>query len=137
MCLFFQLWVRRIFYSYCLPLYKLEIIAFPHRHSMPWTFNSHSLQGLTSNVCSHYCCIYALNEIEIKYVSIYLKNDLKPQVKFGTSSGHVLLNDVVWFIVVILKSIYPKMKYTNLVTLVKPCLCIVDVIFVSRVRTPK
>jgi hypothetical protein len=36
---------------------------------------------------------YYLNAKETKYVSIYLNDDLKPQVKIGTSSGHAVLND--------------------------------------------
>jgi len=49
------------FDSYGLPSYKLEIMAYIQRHSISWTFNSHRLQGLTTNVCGHYCCIYALH----------------------------------------------------------------------------
>ena len=49
------------FDSYGLPPYKLEIMAFLHRHSISWTFNRHRLQGFTSSVCGHYCCIYALH----------------------------------------------------------------------------
>jgi len=52
---------------------------------------------------------YYLNEQEIKYVSIYLNNDdLKPQVKIGTSSGHAVLNEILWFIVLTFKSDIPK-----------------------------
>ena len=48
---------------------------------------------------------YYLNEQETKYVSIYLNNDyLKPQVKIGTSSGHAVLNEIQWFILVTFKS---------------------------------
>ena len=49
------------FDSYGLPHYELEIIAFLQRHSISWTCNRHRLQGLTSNVCGHYCCMYALH----------------------------------------------------------------------------
>ena len=49
------------FDSYGLPPYKLEIMAYLQRHSISCTFNRHILQGLTSNVCGHYCCIYALH----------------------------------------------------------------------------
>ena len=49
------------FDSYGLPPYKLEIMAYLQRHSISWTFNRHRLQGLTTNVCGHYCCIYALH----------------------------------------------------------------------------
>jgi hypothetical protein len=46
---------------YGLPPYKLEIMAYLQRHSISWTFNRHRLRGLTTNVCGHYCCIYALH----------------------------------------------------------------------------
>jgi len=42
------------------------------------------------------------------YLSIYLNDDLKPQVKTGTSSGHAVLNDTQWFILVTFKSDIPK-----------------------------
>ena len=51
------------FDSYVLPPYMLEIIVFPQLHSISWTFNRHSLQGLTSNVCGHYSCIYAIYRV--------------------------------------------------------------------------
>ena len=44
--------------------------------------------------------IYFLNQQETKYVSIYLNEGVKPEVKIGTSSGHVLLNEIQWFILV-------------------------------------
>ena len=46
---------------------------------------------------------FLFNE-ETKYVSVYLNENLKPQVKIGTSSGHVVLNDLQWFILVTFKS---------------------------------
>jgi len=49
------------FDSYGLPPLKLEIMAYHQRHSISWTFNRHRLQGLTSNVCGHDCCLYALH----------------------------------------------------------------------------
>jgi len=36
-----------------------------------------------------------LNEQETMYASIYLNDNLRPQVKIVTSSGHVVLNDTV------------------------------------------
>jgi len=58
---------------------------------------------------------YYLNEQETKYVSIYLKNDNpKPQVKFGTSSGHAVLNEIQWFILVTFKGHIPKNKVHEL-----------------------
>ena len=47
---------------------------------------------------------FFLNQQQTKYVSIYLNEDLKPQVKIGTSSGHVVLNEIQWFIQVTFKS---------------------------------
>ena len=47
---------------------------------------------------------FFFNEQETKYVSIYLNEDLKPQMKIGTTSGHVVLNDLQWFILVTFKS---------------------------------
>jgi len=47
---------------------------------------------------------FFFNEQETKYVSVYLNEDLKPQVKIETSVGHVVLNDLQWFILVIFKS---------------------------------
>jgi len=46
--------------SYGLPPFKYEIMAYLQRHSISWTFNRHRLQGITSNVCGYYCCVYAL-----------------------------------------------------------------------------
>lgn len=51
---------------------------------------------------------FFFNERETKYVSVYLNENLKPQVKIGTSSGHVVLNDLQWFILVTLKSTISK-----------------------------
>jgi len=45
---------------------------------------------------------------ETKYVYIYLNEDLKPQVKIGTASGHVVLNEMQWFILVKFKSNIPE-----------------------------
>ena len=47
---------------------------------------------------------FFLNQQETKYVSIYLNEDLKLQVKIGTSSSHVVLNEMQWFILVTFKS---------------------------------
>ena len=47
------------FDSYGLMPYRLEITTYLQRHSISWTFNRHRLQGLTSNACGYYCCIYA------------------------------------------------------------------------------
>ena len=74
------------FDSYGLPPYKLEIIAFLQRHSLSWTFNNDRLQRLTSNVCGHYCCIYALHRavgqpmtsfVNMFVTALYTCNDKK------------------------------------------------------------
>jgi hypothetical protein len=51
---------------------------------------------------------YHLNERRTNYVSIYLNDDLKPQVKIGTSSGHAVINDTQWSILVTFKGDIPK-----------------------------
>ena len=51
---------------------------------------------------------FFLNQQETKYVSIYLNEELKPQVKIVTSSGNVVLNEMQWFILVTFKSNIPK-----------------------------
>ena len=51
---------------------------------------------------------FFLKQQGTKYVSIYLNVDLKPQVKIGSSSGHVVLNEMQWFILVTFKSNIPK-----------------------------
>jgi hypothetical protein len=48
--------------------------------------------------------IFFFNEQETKFVSVYLNGYRKPQVNIGTSSGHVVLNDLQWFILVTFKS---------------------------------
>ena len=57
---------------------------------------------------------FFFNEEETMYVSIYLNEDLKPQVEIGTSSGHRVLNDMQWFILVIFKSNVPKNELQEL-----------------------
>ena len=58
---------------------------------------------------------YYLNEQETRYVSTYLNNnDLKPQVKIGTSCRHVVLNEIQWFILVTFKSNIPKNEVQEL-----------------------
>jgi hypothetical protein len=48
---------------------------------------------------------YYLNEQQTKYVSIYLNDgNLKPEVKIATPSGHAVLNEMQWFILVTFKS---------------------------------
>jgi hypothetical protein len=59
-------------------------------------------------------CTYYLNEQETKYVSFYLNHDLKPQVKIGSSSGHAVLNEIQWFILVTFNNDTPKNKVHDL-----------------------
>ena len=49
-------------------------------------------------------CAFFFNEQETNCVSVYLNGDLKPQVKIWTTSSHVVLNDLQWFILVTFKS---------------------------------
>jgi len=58
---FFDSEYAEYFDSYGLPPFKFEIKAYPQRNSISCTFNRHRLQGLTSNICGHYCCLYALH----------------------------------------------------------------------------
>jgi hypothetical protein len=54
---------------------------------------------------------FYLNEKETKYVSVHLDIDnFKPHVKIGTPSGHVVLNEVQWFILVTFKGDILKNK---------------------------
>jgi hypothetical protein len=57
---------------------------------------------------------YLLLNEEIKYVAIYLNDDLKPQLKIGTSSSHAVLNNTQWFILVTFKSDIPKSEVHEL-----------------------
>jgi len=88
------------FDSYGLPPYKLEILAYLQRHTVSWTINRHSLQGLTTNVREHYCCIYALHRAKrltmTSFVNMfsparYICNDKKAvrmfRAQFGESSA--------------------------------------------------
>jgi hypothetical protein len=49
------------FDPYGLPPLKGKITAYLQSNSTSWTYNRHRLQGETSKVCGHYCCIYALH----------------------------------------------------------------------------
>ena len=52
---------------------------------------------------------YCLNKQQTKYVSIYLNVDkLKPEVKIGSPSGHAVLNEMQWFILMTIKGDMPK-----------------------------
>jgi hypothetical protein len=80
---------------------------------------------------------FFLNEQDTKYVSIYLNEDLKSQVKTVTSPGHVVLNDIQWFILVTFKSNILKNEAHELGD---PCLTqsvYCGGIYASRVRTLK
>jgi hypothetical protein len=84
------------FDSYGLPPYKLEIMAYLQRHSSSWTFDRHRLQGLTNNVCGHYCCFYALHRARglpmTSFVNMfqparYTCNDIREVRMFRTQFG--------------------------------------------------
>jgi len=53
------------------------------------------------------------NEQETK-VFIYLNDDLKTQVKFGTSSGHKIFSDLQWFILLTFKTNISKNELNEL-----------------------
>ena len=83
------------FDSYGLPPYTLEIMAYLQRHSISWTFNRHR-QALTSNICGHYCCIYALHRargltmtsfVNIFISSRYTCNDIRAVRMFRAKIG--------------------------------------------------
>ena len=61
------------FDSYGLPPYKLEIMSYLKKHSISWTFKRHRLQTLTSNVCDHYCCLYALHRARRRYMTSFTR----------------------------------------------------------------
>ena len=48
------------FDSYGLPPLVPAIQSFLRRTSSVWEYNKTQLQGLTSTVCGHYCCLFAL-----------------------------------------------------------------------------
>jgi hypothetical protein len=84
------------FYSYGLPPYKHGIMAFLQRHSVSWTFNRHRVQVLTTIICRHYCCIYALYGAKglsmTSFVDMYLPvpytcNDIKALRMFHAQFG--------------------------------------------------
>jgi hypothetical protein len=64
------------FDSFGLPAFKYEIMAYIQRYSISWTFIRHRLQGVTSNVCGHYCCLHALHRAKgqsmTSFVSMFL-----------------------------------------------------------------
>jgi len=51
---------------------------------------------------------FCLNEKETKKVSLYLVDNLRPQVKIETPSGRALLNYTQWFILVTFKDNIPQ-----------------------------
>ena len=53
---------------------------------------------------------YCLNKKEKKKVSVYLDDNLRPQVNIEAPSGSALLNDTQWFILVTFKDNIPKSK---------------------------
>ena len=60
------------FHSFGLPLYRPEITTHLQRHSMSCAFNRHRLQGVTSNVCGCYCCIYAVHTAKELYMTSFV-----------------------------------------------------------------
>jgi hypothetical protein len=88
------------FDTYGLPPFKYKILAYLQRHSISWTFNRHSLRGLTSNFIGHYCCLYTLHRVRglsiTSFVNMfqparYTCNDKKLCECFALSLESVLL----------------------------------------------
>jgi len=84
------------FDSYDLPPYKLEIMAYLHRHSISCEFNCYRLKGLTANNCGHYCHIYAFHRAKglsvTSFVNMFLPppytfNDIRPVSMFRDQFG--------------------------------------------------
>ena len=72
----------------------------------------HNKTILVKRMCTQYSFlnqqldnnVRIINNYCLYFVLIYINEDLKPQVKIGTSSGHVALNEMQWFILVTFKS---------------------------------
>ena len=60
------------------------------------------------------CRAFFFNERETKYFYIYLNEDFKSQVTIGSSSDHVVLNGIQWFILVAFKSNISKNEVQEL-----------------------
>ena len=80
---------------------------------------------------------FFLNQQETKYVSIYLNEDLKPQVKIGTSSDHVVLKEMKWSILVTFKSNIAKNEVLELGDPRHTLSITANGIYTLRVRTLK
>jgi hypothetical protein len=65
-------------------------------------------------MCSLLPRTYFINERGTKYVSIYLNDDLKPQVNTGTSSGRAVLNVTECLILVTFKGNMPENEVQEL-----------------------
>ena len=58
---------------------------------------------------------YLQSQRERNKVSLYLDDNLRPQVKIEAPSGRAILNDIQWFILVTFKGNIPKGKVHELV----------------------
>jgi len=79
-----------------LPPYKLEIMAYLHRHSISCEFNCYRLKGLTANNCGQYCHIYAFHRakglsmtslVNMSLPAPYTFNDIRPMSMFRAQFG--------------------------------------------------
>jgi len=71
--------------------------------------NQYFMNVFQMTACGLHRRTYYLNEQQTKYVSIYLNDDnLKPEVKIVTPSGHAVSNEMQWFILMTFKSDMPK-----------------------------
>ena len=83
------------FNSYGLPPYKLEIVSYLQHHWISWIFNHHRLQGLISNGCGHYWCLYALHRARVLSMTSFVMflparytcNDIRAVCMFRAQFG--------------------------------------------------
>lgn len=59
-------------------------------------------------------CVYPLDKARIKYVSIFLDENLTPQVKIVISYRVILLNRIQWFVLVTFKDHMPQDVFLEL-----------------------
>ena len=73
------------FDSYGLPPYLPPVCNFLRRNSLLWDYNNVQLQGLTSTVCGHYCCLFALymdkGYTPLEFVSIFDSKNADTKIK--------------------------------------------------------
>jgi hypothetical protein len=61
------------FDSYDLPSIHYEVIQFSERHCTHWDYNRHRIQGVTSDVCGHHCCIFSHHSDQGRPMTSFVK----------------------------------------------------------------